>query len=45
MISEASVQRLQEFVNYRHQPIKGDEKSEAQIFLERLRQPTFRRLK
>ena len=31
----ATPQRLQEFVNYRLQHLKGREKSEAQIFLDR----------
>ena len=36
MISEATVQHLRDFVSYCRQHIKGDEKSEAQIFLDRL---------
>jgi type II restriction/modification system DNA methylase subunit YeeA len=38
MINEAVSQKLKEFVNYCHQYIKGDEKGDAQIFLERLLQ-------
>jgi hypothetical protein len=36
MINEAVSQKLKEFVNYCHQYIKGDEKGDAQVFLDRL---------
>ena len=35
-MNEPSVKPLQEFVNYCRQYIKGDEKGDAQVFLDRL---------